>query len=579
MQLGIDPLVVRGGVISASLARFAGAMGLRLRRPRSSSFRRAVLISICLICLYFLQPDLFPRLQDALWGSPNCPSRLIDPFNLESINSQLHVSEKLSDGDVERLKGWWTSQLPGLRTDAPHEKDARGIVISPESGPQGGRRAAALIVLLRLLGCSLPVEVWFLHRHPQHTDDDHDLAEVLLRREIDAVIRWKGGGISPEPVYFRSFGLNSTRAAAVVNPHSTGPKKAYLVKPAAILNSRFQQLLWLDADVLPLADPTPLFESGEFKKTGAVFWPDYWRTPTRSRLWEIFGTECRNEWEFESGIILLDKARPAVVRALWLVWWLNAHGWRPPLDLSKLALWKAANGGGGDDPRMDGRVEAWYDLFLGDKDTFRFAFSGLGVAYHLVEHWVAPVGIPGLIADDVSDGSTKLDLENNKARRRGFCAHSMLQHSPSGAPLFLHANLLKYTENLDSFSYRCIPSDNSTQPDPRTHFLLPWTSYLKVARTSPPSRDELDAHDADPGGYAVHPGSPLLARTRFKYPAPGVWVTPPSLSCPPGFKPSPNFNAFKFGLCMDIESVGSGWEVRTERLEAREVRGVWRGVW
>ncbi|POM80295.1 Hypothetical protein PHPALM_1884 [Phytophthora palmivora] len=48
-------------------------------------------------------------------------------------------------------------------------------------------------------------------------------------------------------------------------------------KPYAIYHSRFESVLWLDSDNIPVRDPTYLFEAPEFVKHGAIFWPDFWR--------------------------------------------------------------------------------------------------------------------------------------------------------------------------------------------------------------------------------------------------------------------------------------------------------------
>jgi hypothetical protein len=38
-------------------------------------------------------------------------------------------------------------------------------------------------------------------------------------------------------------------------------KRPFLMKAIAIISSAFDEILFLDADNIPLADPTPLFES------------------------------------------------------------------------------------------------------------------------------------------------------------------------------------------------------------------------------------------------------------------------------------------------------------------------------
>jgi Mannosyltransferase putative len=50
----------------------------------------------------------------------------------------------------------------------------------------------------------------------------------------------------------------------------------FQIKAAAIINSQFQKVLYLDSDNIPTRNPEYLFHSKEFEETGALFWPDFW---------------------------------------------------------------------------------------------------------------------------------------------------------------------------------------------------------------------------------------------------------------------------------------------------------------
>jgi hypothetical protein len=50
----------------------------------------------------------------------------------------------------------------------------------------------------------------------------------------------------------------------------------FQIKAAAVINSSFKEILYLDSDNLPATDPSFLFETEEYKSTGALFWPDFW---------------------------------------------------------------------------------------------------------------------------------------------------------------------------------------------------------------------------------------------------------------------------------------------------------------
>lgn len=51
----------------------------------------------------------------------------------------------------------------------------------------------------------------------------------------------------------------------------------YLAKAAAIINSRFNEVLYLDADNSVARNPEYLFEEPMYKERGALFWPDFWK--------------------------------------------------------------------------------------------------------------------------------------------------------------------------------------------------------------------------------------------------------------------------------------------------------------
>lgn len=113
----------------------------------------------------------------------------------------------------------------------------------------------------------------------------------------------------------------------------------YHIKTMALLLSRFQQVLYLDSDNMPLRDPTFLFESQAFTATGALFWPDFWKMPIDQPMWSVMGVQCEDEMEQESGQLVIDKER----------------AWHPLLLSMFLQM----------------RHHFYFKIILGDKDTFR----------------------------------------------------------------------------------------------------------------------------------------------------------------------------------------------------------------
>jgi alpha-N-acetylglucosamine transferase len=130
--------------------------------------------------------------------------------------------------------------------------------------------------------------------------------------------------------------------------------KLFAMKGAILLNTEFDEVLFLDSDNLAAVDPTFLFDTPAFKETGAIFWPDFWKTKGDNHIWKILDISCPNEYEQESGQILIRKSHPGVMKALQLAFYIQ----------KEQGIYK--------------------ELILGDKDTFRLAWRTYKVPYHMV---------------------------------------------------------------------------------------------------------------------------------------------------------------------------------------------------
>ena len=204
----------------------------------------------------------------------------------------------------------------------------RGIVI-----PCGGLRyftcAWVCINILRHLGCHLPIEVW----HIGVDEMSNKMRELL--KPLDVVI---------------------VDALEVCNLNPVRRLQGWELKPYAIIHSRFREVLFLDADQVPVVDPTFLFDTPQYRSTGSVFWPDFNCFEPHNRIWSLTGVPYRHEPEFETGQIVVDKER----------------SWKPLM----LTLW------------MNEYSDFWYRYVHGDKDTFHMAWRRLNVPYSMPEHRV-----------------------------------------------------------------------------------------------------------------------------------------------------------------------------------------------
>jgi len=242
--------------------------------------------------------------------------------------------------------------------DSPFPEDrfaGRGIVICA-----GGARLftcawVAIALLRRHLACTLPIEVW--HLGPEEMGPPmRGLLEELDAQPVDAF--------------------------EVAKRHQVERLGGWELKPYAVMHSRFREVLLLDADNVPVRDPSFLFDRPEFRDTGALFWPDIVRLSPDNEIWAISGLSYRDMWSVESGQMVLDKSR--CWRALSLSHWINQHS------------------------------HVFYQFLHGDKDTFLIAWLMLAQPYQFIRH------------------SPKL-LEA-----------TLCQRDPEGAVLFQHRNGAKW---------------------------------------------------------------------------------------------------------------------------------------
>lgn len=231
----------------------------------------------------------------------------------------------------------------------------RGIVICG-----GGEKylpcAWVCIHVLRSLGCTLPIELW-----------------AINASEIPGPVEGALG----------KTGVKCKFASLIRREYPTRYLDGYELKVYAILHSQFEEVLSIDADNVPVADPSSLFDHGEYMRTGAVFWPDYGRLAPTRRIWDICQVPYVDEPEFESGQVLVNKRRS----------------------------WKAINLA----MHLNENSDFYYQHIHGDKETFHMAWRMLEQPFTLI-----PYPIHSLVG-------------------------TMCQHDFSGKRLFQHRNLAKWT--------------------------------------------------------------------------------------------------------------------------------------
>jgi hypothetical protein len=234
----------------------------------------------------------------------------------------------------------------------------RGVVICA-GGPRYFTCAWVCINMLRRAGCALPIQVW--HLGPDEMDDD-------MRRLLTPL------------------GVECVDAHAVRRLHPSRRLGGWECKPYAILHSPFREVVLLDADNVPVADPAAFLDAEAYARHGAVFWPDMDRLSPDAAIWDICGVPYRDEPAFESGQVVVDKAR--CWTALRLAMHLNEHS------------------------------DFYYRHVNGDKETFHLAWRRLDQAY----------GMPPFRPRVIRRG------------RGGPADHALafVQHDFAGRPAFQH---------------------------------------------------------------------------------------------------------------------------------------------
>lgn len=224
--------------------------------------------------------------------------------------------------------------------------------------------AVIMIKMLRYLGCTLPVQIWYLGEE-EMTQNMRDIASELENVEL-------------------------VDACKIREEHPIRRLGGWECKVYAIMYSRFKEVLFIDSDNIPVRDPSYLFNTPLYKETGALFWPDLSRLTRSRKIWKICDVEYKDEPEFESGQMVIDKSR----------------NWTPLLVAKHLNEYSDFYY---QKKTMQGKGYIW-----GDKDTYH-------MAWRMTDH--------------------KYNIIPKKVKR---ILSTMLQYDGSDRLLFQHRNLAKF---------------------------------------------------------------------------------------------------------------------------------------
>ncbi|ETP53082.1 hypothetical protein F442_01985 [Phytophthora nicotianae P10297] len=301
-------------------------------------------------------------------------ARVAPQVNAIIATKKRELQQKNEKGEMQ-LRGSVRSN--GTVTSLHSAEPTRGIVMVVY--PKLLHSVHAIVRLLRGYGCKLPVEMWFL-------ESEMGAAPLDYSRVLQSLVKDYG------PVTLK--GITDDLVVGFTS-------KVY-----ALAHSELDQILFLDADNSPVKDPTYLFDTPEFLKTGSIFWPDFW-TPAntifnlkaQSLIWELAGTPFVDMFEQESGQLLIDRKRAAVA-----------------LHVAQFLAMR--------EPRHFERLRLSY----GDKDLFRLAWLKTNTPFHMI---ATPPAAAGMV------------------RANQYCGMTMVQHDTRGEVIFLHRNGKKLSGEED----------------------------------------------------------------------------------------------------------------------------------
>lgn len=202
--------------------------------------------------------------------------------DIELIRNQTTISKS----DAEATRNSHVEVTQKIPSYPEHTYAGRGIVML--AGGRYSDYASTGLGMLRELGSTLPVEVWMKDEKEEKPEWCQELEGegMACRRMSDYM-----------DVAFMEHG--------------------YQLKINSILLSSFEQVLFLDADNVPIRKPDGIFESKGFIDTGAVLWKDYWKhsgAPILPYVLGITGEASEvliqeEEKTVESGQLIWDKKR------------------------------------------------------------------------------------------------------------------------------------------------------------------------------------------------------------------------------------------------------------------------------
>lgn len=227
-------------------------------------------------------------LQDNFDAYPPRPLTLTQkPFENSKDFPSIEVIKNhtiISQEDVEASRA---SHIEIVKSIPPYPRNVfsgRGIVML--AGGRYSSFATTGLGMLREIGSKLPIEVWV----KDQTEEKEGWCDEIKKE-----------------------GMACRRISDYMDVSSN--KHGYQLKISSILFSSFEEILFLDADNVPVRNPDGIFEAKSYTDTGVVLWQDYWKHSGSPWLPYVVGISgdaseaLRHDDTVESGQLVWNKKR------------------------------------------------------------------------------------------------------------------------------------------------------------------------------------------------------------------------------------------------------------------------------
>ena len=194
----------------------------------------------------------------------------------------------------------------------------------------------------------------------------------------------------------------------------------YQLKILGLIFSTFSNVIFLDADCIPLHDPAELIQAEPFLSTGLISWPDYWIATEDPAFYTIAGFKSYPTGlplrSSESGQLLISKEKH--LSSLILAAYYNVFG---PTHYYPIL----SQGAPGE----------------GDKDTFLAGAIVLNRSWYRVKEHTGTVGLRDTQGGFAGKGMIQYDAKEEYSLRE-------YEHTAQPRQFFLHANTPKMNVGL-----------------------------------------------------------------------------------------------------------------------------------